>query len=153
MKPPTSPRLISAGILYPIFLFLLQYFYGSRKMTTLADYLMLSGACIFAGLWLFACVHYRGILAKRRVVIRIAAFVVAIVAFFGIREVFLSSLGFSRTVDWLSSPVLFFIPFIFLLGKTGQSESLPNQPPLPTPASDTPAAGAPVAPPSRAAGL
>jgi hypothetical protein len=30
---------------------------------------------------------------------------------------------------------------------------IPNQQPLPTPASDTPAAGAPVAPPSRAAGL
>jgi hypothetical protein len=29
----------------------------------------------------------------------------------------------------------------------------PNKPPLPTPASDTPAASAPVAPPSRAAGL
>jgi hypothetical protein len=32
-------------------------------------------------------------------------------------------------------------------------ESGANKPPLPTPASDTPAAGAPVAPPSRAAGL
>jgi hypothetical protein len=40
-----------------------------------------------------------------------------------------------------------------ILQSTSERKAVPNQPPLPTPADVTPAAAAPVAPPSRAAGL
>jgi hypothetical protein len=44
------------------------------------------------------------------------------------------------------------VPLRSQTAPTEHSQNLPNKLPLPTPASDTPAAGAPVAPPSRAAG-
>ena len=141
MKRPTLPKLISAGFLYSALLFLLQYFWGSRKMISLTDYLSFSGACLLAGVFLIGCIHFRGILAKHRIGIRIAVFVLAIAIILSIREVVLRVLGLSRAIDFLSSSVLFALPLSFLFGRTGSSENPPNQAPEPTPTAVTPPAG------------